>query len=431
MSIIGTISANFAPLRIRNFRIYLIGQLISLVGTWLQVTAQGWVVWELTGSTVALGTVSMLNTLPLFLLAPWAGAWADRFDRRVLLIATQLGAMLLAFILALLVLTNSVQLSHIYVLSLLLGIITAIDSPAQQAFLSDLTGATDQIRKAINLNIMIVQVSRMLGPAVAGLVVGLVGAGVAFFLNGLSFGTVVISLLLVRSMQAQAKTKAGEGALRGFGEAARFVLEQPRLRDALIFAGMATFLGIAIVLNILPAVASEMLGGDATTLGALMSASGAGALVGVVVFAPLIQAQFYIGRAIAGAAILAGACFAILGLSESLPLAMLALFGGGLAMPSVISTVIGILQVNAPLTMRARVMGLFNMVSFGLQPLAALWIGWSAEHFGLASAILLNATCLIVGAGLMLLRAPLRQWECGPIVPIARPAAEALQAHEG
>jgi MFS family permease len=421
MSILGTISANFAPLRIRNFRVYLIGQLISLVGTWLQVTAQGWVVWELTGSTVALGTVSMLNTLPLFLLAPWAGAWADRFDRRVLLIASQVAAMLLAFILALLVLTNSVQLGHIYVLSLLLGVITAIDSPAQQAFLGDLTGASDQIRKAINLNIMIVQISRMLGPAVAGLVVGLVGSGVAFFLNGLSFGTVVISLLMVRSMQAQSKTKGGEGALRGFREAARFILEQPRLRDALLFAGLATFLGISIVLNILPAVASEMLGGDATTLGALMSSSGAGALVGVVIFAPLIQSRRYIGRAIAGAAVLAGLCFCLLSLSEVLPLAMLALFGAGLAMPSVISTVIGILQISAPLTMRARVMGLFNMVSFGLQPLAALWIGWSAEHLGLHQAILLNALGLMLGAGLMMLRAPLRGWEfiipASPIMP--------------
>ena len=411
MTALQTIMANFAPLKQRNFRIYLSGQLISLIGTWLQVTAQGWVVWTLTGSTVQLGTVSMLNTLPLFLLAPWAGSWADRLDRRRLLIIMQSSAMLLAFVLAVLVLTEQVQIWHIYVLSTLLGVVTAIDLPAQQAFLGDLSGGTEHIRKAINLNITINQVSRMLGPAVAGLVVGLLGAGTAFFLNGLSFLAVVISLTLVRASQVQSKAKHGDSALRGFAEALSFVRHHPRLIEALMFASLGTFFGISIVMNILPAVASDMLNGDATTLGALMSSSGAGALAGVVLFTPLLQARKRLGLTLASVAIAAGMGFALLGVSESLPIAMLGLFIGGLAMPSVISTVIGVLQVSAPVTMRARMMGVFNMVSFGLQPLAALWIGWSAEHFGLHQAILLNATCLIGLSALLLLRRPLRQWE--------------------
>jgi MFS family permease len=427
MAFVRTIVANFSPLRIRNFRIYLGGQAISLIGTWLQVTAQGWVVWQLTGSTVELGTVQMLNTLPLFVLAPWAGSWADRFDRRKLLIITQLGMMVLAFLLALLVLTGVIQVWHIYVLSLFLGIFSALDFPAQQTFLGDLAGASSEMKRAVNLNITIVQVSRMLGPAVAGLVVGALGAGMAFFLNGLSFVAVVASLLMVRATQTQSKTKYSSSALRGFGEAVNFLRDQPRLVDCIIFAALATFFGISIVLNILPAVASTVLNGDATTLGLLMSASGAGALVGVSVIAPIMQAQKRIGVVMALAGLCAGIAFFLLGVTQVLPVAMLGLFCAGLAMPSLMSTTMGLLQVSAPVTMRARVMSLFTMVSFGFQPLAAVWIGWSAELLGIQTAILVNATCLIAVSLFMLSRGALRRWD--GVAGIAAQPTEALAAH--
>src|SRR5262249_24055759 len=161
------VRGNFAPLRYPNFRIYLGGQAVSLIGTWLQVTAQGWVVWQLTHSEAALGIVGLLNGLPILFLTPFAGVWIDRLDRRKLLIGTQLVAMLLAFILAFLTQSNLVQIWHVYLLSLLLGIANALDLPAQQAFLGDLAGMAD-IQKAINLNIMIMQGGRILGPAFAG-----------------------------------------------------------------------------------------------------------------------------------------------------------------------------------------------------------------------------------------------------------------------
>src|SRR5262249_35057421 len=151
---------SFTPLRLPNLRIYLIGQAISLLGTWMQVTAQGWLVWELSHSEVALGIVSMLGSLPLLLFGLWAGVWADRLDRRKVLIGTQAVAMILAFILAALVWTNTVQLWHVYVLSFLLGCVTALDFPAQQAFLGDLASMTN-VRKAIILNAMIFQIGRM------------------------------------------------------------------------------------------------------------------------------------------------------------------------------------------------------------------------------------------------------------------------------
>ena len=164
----GAFSANFSPLRIRNFRIYLSGQAVSLIGTWLQITAQGIVVYKLSGgSATALGVVGMLNTLPLLLFGPLAGVWADRLDRHLLVIVSQTGAMCLAFTLAALIQTGLAQLWHVYVLAFCLGTITSIDFPAQQAFLGDLAGMAE-VRRAVNLNAMILQVSRMLGPAFAG-----------------------------------------------------------------------------------------------------------------------------------------------------------------------------------------------------------------------------------------------------------------------
>jgi MFS family permease len=424
MSALQTLTANFSVLRNRSFRIYLSGQTVSLLGTWLQQTALGWVVWSLTGSEFDLGMVTMLASLPLLLIAPWAGAWADRFDRRKLMIFTQMGMMLTAFALSALVLTETVQIWHIYALSLASGIFAAIDLPALQAFLGDLAGR-DEMRPALNLNVTMIQISRMIGPALAGFVVGTFGAGIAFFLNGITFLAVIYSLLIVRARHAQERS-ISESAISGFRHAWAFIMSKPRQRDLILFAAIATFFGIAIVMSLLPAVADSILRGGPDTLGALMSASGAGALIGVMIFAPLAQAHRRTGVVLCFALCGAGVGFLVLGSSTILPLSMLGLFIAGLAMPTVITTTMGLLQFNAPPEMRARVMSLFNMVSFGLQPIAALWVGFMATQIGLQNAIMLNAIGLIASGAIMVLRAPLRNWINLPVVPaevIAEPVA--------
>ncbi len=208
-----TYEGSFAPLKNRNLRIYLGGQAISLLGTWMQATAQSWVVWELTRAESSLGIVVMLNTLPLFLLAPWAGSIADRYNRRAILLITQTVAMFLAFTLAFLIQTDLVQIWHIYLFSLILGIVNTLDFPAQQTFIGDLSGM-GQVRQAITLNIMGLQVARMLGPAIAGVALKLVGSAAAFWINGASFFVVLISLLLVRSNQAEGNHPNGRGQFR-------------------------------------------------------------------------------------------------------------------------------------------------------------------------------------------------------------------------
>ncbi len=404
-----TFLESFTPLRFRDFRIYLGGQAVSLIGTWLQVTAQAWLVWTITGSEAASGTVAMLSALPILLFGPWAGVWAERLDRRKLLIGTQVGAMLLAFILAFLVQTQTVQIWHVYILTFLLGVMTTLDLPAQQTFLGDLSGISE-VRKAVNLNAMILQVSRMIGPALAGLVVARLGVGPAFWLNGISFLAVILSLVVLRSHQV--RKEMGEAKpLQEIREAIRFLRTQPRMQDLFIFTTMVVLLVLSIILSMLPAVADKLLGGDAETLGALQAASGAGALVAVLFIIPLIQSFRRSGVAIAIMAIWMGVWFIIFALARTLPLSTLALFMGSMGAPSVIATSLGMIQTMSPADMRARIISLFTMITFGLQTFAVLIVGYVAETLGVATAIEINAVLLIAGAALMLIfRTELRRW---------------------
>jgi MFS family permease len=402
-----TFFGSFEPLRQRNFAIYLSGQAVSLIGTWLQATAQGWVVWELSGSEAALGIVAAFTALPLLLLGPFAGAIADRFDRRKLLIVTQVVAMLLAFTLAFLVQTNLVQLWQVYVLALALGVVGALDFPAQQAFLGDLSGM-HLVRKAVNLNAMFLQVSRILGPALAGLIITAVGTATAFWLNGLSFLAVIVSLLLVRSQQVRSHSR--NSVLSDFGLALRFIQSQPRLQDILVLVVFVTFFGLS-VLNIMPAVATKVLSGDAQSLGLLLAASGAGALISVIFVLPYVQAARRTGLVLAGAVIWMGIWILVFSQMQSLPLAMGAILLYSIGAPAVIATSLGLSQLMAPQDMRARIVSLFVMVSFGLQPVSALYVGYVAEWLGVPIAILLNGILLVAGGALMLIVRPaLRIW---------------------
>jgi MFS family permease len=405
--VVRTLRASFTPLRLPNLRTYLIGQAISLLGTWMQVTAQGWLVWEISHSEVALGIVSMLGSLPLLLFGLWAGVWADRFDRRKILIGTQAAAMLLAFILAVLVWTNTVQLWHVYVLSFLLGCVGALDFPAQQAFLGDLSGMTS-VRKAIVLNAMIFQIGRMIGPALAGFVVGALGAAMAFFLNGLSFIAVIISLVIVRSHQV--RLPGGDHPLRAVLEGLSFIKSERHIQELILLATLVTFFGISL-LSFFPALAADVLHGDAQTLGILLASSGAGAFVGATVVAPLAQTTRRIGRTLELAVIWAGCWWIAVSFARTLPVAMACIFLVSIAMPTVMTTVNGLLQVMAPPRMRGRLLSAFIIVSFGIQPIAALVIGFFASRFGIANAILIDGIAIVIGAlAILTLRPELRSW---------------------
>ena len=412
-SLLRTYTGSFAPLKNRNLRIYLGGQAFSLLGTWMQAAAQSWVVWELTQSEKALGIVVMLNSLPLLLLAPWAGAIADRLNRRLILLVTQSIAMLLAFTLAALIQTGFIQIWHIYLSALVLGIITALDFPAQQTFIGDLSGM-GQVRQAITLNVMALQVARMIGPAIAGLLLKLVGNAASFWINGLSFFIVLISLMLVRSQQAEHTHKESRGQFR---ETVEFIRSQPRMVDLMVFASLVTFFGLSIF-NILPSVADHVLHGDSQTYGLLFGSSGAGALISTLVLLPLSQAAKRIGLIITAAAAWMGTFFLLLSQSTWIPVSMVSIFFVSLGAPLVLTTGLGVMQLMSPMDMRARIISLFTMLTFGLQPISSIAIGYSAEALGTQTAILINALCLITGAALMFFfRNGLRAWKLQPSAP--------------
>jgi len=410
---------NFSPLQIRVFRIYLGGQAVSLIGTWLQVAAQAWVVWELSRSETALGVVGMLGGLPILLLGPIAGVWADRLDRRRLLMITQTIAMLLAFTLAVLVQTRMVQLWHVYVLAAMLGTVAAVDFPAQQAFLGDLAGI-EQVRRAVNLNNVIIQISRMLGPTAAGIIIAQLGTATAFWLNGLSFGAVIFSLVAVGVHHMRMHSDAGSG---GFREGLRYMAGQPRLQDFFFCVVLITFLVIPII-QILPSLASEVLHGDAQTLGLLMGASGAGSLVGSLVLVPLAQSLRRPGAVVSITLLWIGSWFAALSFTRGVGLAMGTIFLGSLGVPIVITMAMGLIQVLAPMAMRARLLALFVMIAFGAQPIAVLLAGLSAETFSTPLAIRMNGALMVIGILVLnLVRPAFRQWELGSAPGAATGAA--------
>lgn len=405
----GAFQETFVPLQNRNLRVYLAGQAVSLVGTWMQNTAQSWVVWRLTGSEAALGVVAMLATLPLLLLGPVAGGLADRWDRRRILISTQAAAMLLALILAGLVLTGQVQIWHVYLLAGLLGCINALDMPAQQAFLGDLVGM-ELVQRAVVLNAMIVQTSRILGPTLAGLVVEAIGEGPTFLLNGLSFLAVIASLLAVQSLgQPRA---AGSTPTGGFGTAADYVWHHPRALDLMIFTGLITFFVFASG-TVVPAFATETLHGDAGLYGVLMGATGAGSLFSILLVVPWGQRVRRSGLMLAAAVGSAGISLILFSFALHPWAAVAFFFLAGIPIPLVTTTCNGLLQVMSPPEMRARVLSIYLMASFGLQPIANLWIGWLAQHVGAAMAIRANGIAILTWGAMMLLRPGLATWEPG------------------
>ncbi len=398
----------YTPLKIRNFRIYLSGQAVSLLGTWMQSTAQAWVVWELTKSELSLGIVFMLGFLPFIVLGPWTGVWADRLNRRRVLIATQFSAMSLAIVFAVLVQTSQIRLWHIYILTTLLGIVNAFDLPSQQAFLSDLSGNRN-VRKAIVLNSAIIQISRMLGPALAGWVIAAIGVAPAFWLNGLSFLAVILSLLAISSNQERVASTSNP--LAEFKEGLKFLRSNSRLVDLMILTLIMTFFAFTS-LQIMPAIATEVLNGNAATLGLLLGASGAGALIGSMILAPLTYKIRRVGLLISLSVIWSGFWFFIFSFSTNLNFSLICLFLAGLVGPLIYATTNGLLQLNAPNHMKGRILSVLLMITFGIQPISSFIVGYIAELFNSQLAIRVNGVMMIAGALiLILIRPELKQWK--------------------
>ena len=292
-----TLPATLRALRYRNFQLFFGGQLISLIGTWMQNVAQAWLVYRLTGSSVLLGLVSFSSQIPVFLMSPVGGIVADRFRRRRVVIGTQTASMLLALVLAALTLTGAVQIWHIFVLSALLGVVNAFDIPARQAFFVEMVGREDLIN-AIALNSSMFNASRIIGPAVAGILVAGIGEGWCFFANGVSYIAVIAGLLLMTVAERTSPSSHRRSPLADVIEGFRFVIGSPPIHHLLILLGILSVTGMPFAV-LMPIFADQILHGGAKGLGILMGASGVGALAGALLLAVARKRSKGLGRWVA------------------------------------------------------------------------------------------------------------------------------------
>lgn len=381
-------------LRHRNYRLFFCGQLISLVGTWMQSVAQAWLVYRLTGSTVLLGIVGFAAQFPVFLLAPLGGSVADRYDRRHVLIATQTAAMLVAFILAGLTLTGRVQVWHIVVLASFLGAINAVDITTRQAFAVDIVGRADLIN-AIALNSSMVNGARIVGPAVAGVLVARVGEGWCFLVNAVSFLAVIAGLLMM-NMTARTTVplpgSAPESILEGF----RYVRRTGPVRALLLLLGLVSLMGMPYAV-LMPVFADQILHGGPRGLGLLMGASGAGALVGAVVLAARKGIRG-LGHWIALAAAGFGMSLILFSLSRSFWLSAALLVPAGFSMMIEMAASNTMIQSLIPDALRGRVMAVYSMMFMGMAPFGALLAGALAHRIGAPATVMVGGSACIAGA---------------------------------
>lgn len=398
---------SFSPLKNRNYRTYLLGQGISLAGTFMQQMALQWFIWEITNDTRWVGIVAAVTFAPAFFLMPFTGAIADRVDRRKVLIATQVIEMCLALLLALLILLGMHVVWPILIFALALGITAAFTFPTQGAFIGDLSGM-GEIRKAMMLYALTIEIGRFIGPALAGFVVATFNTGTAFLINGLSFIAVIISLLLVRAEQVR-RPPSGN-LLQNFGEALRYVRQQPRIADLLV-CSLSITLFVFSSLQLSAPIADLVLHGGPQLVGYMLGASGAGALVSVIFVAPQVQRAPRAGAALSAALLWAGIWLVATSFVTWAPLTIIGIFFYSITIPVVLASVSALIQMLSPADMRARLLSVSSMLSTGAQPLGSLMVGWLGNALGPLAAIRLNGLLMTtVALALLLLHRDFRSW---------------------
>jgi MFS family permease len=387
------LATRFRALKHRNFQLFIIGQLISLIGTWMQNTAQQWLVYRLTGSAALLGLFGFASQLPMLFLAWMGGYVGDRYNRHRGVISTQSLSMVLAFVLAALTLTHLIRTWHLMVIAFLVGIVNAFDVPIRQSFFVHMVGKED-LPNAIALNSSIFNGARVVGPAIAGFTIVLVGEGWCFFLNGLSFVAVIIALLMMRIEPTQPKV-TGESPVRSFAEGFRFAMSDAPIRSALFLLSMLSLFGLQYSV-FLPIYARDILHGGARTLGLLMSAAGVGAVLGALQFAARTEYKG-LARWIATACTACAICLLVFSFATSFWLCALVLFSVGFAATSQMAATNTIIQQRVPDEMRSRLMAVYATMFMGVQPIGALIAGGIAKHIGAPHTLLIFGTAVLIG----------------------------------
>jgi MFS family permease len=397
--------STFRALRHRNFRLFFVGQFISLTGTWMQSVAQSWLVYRLTGSVVLLGMIGFASQIPVFLLTPIGGTAADRYNRHRILLVTQSIAMVLAFILAFLTLTDRIEIWHLFVIASGFGLANAFDIPARQAFAVDMVGKEDLIN-AIALNSSMFNGARIVGPAIAGLLVAAVGEAWCFFGNAVSYIAVLSGLLMMRITPVLRQPTGSPLAniAEGFG----YVIRTKPVLALLLLLGLVSLMGMPYSV-LMPIFAEEILRGDSSTLGFLMGASGTGALAAALVLASR-KHVFGLGRWVMLACGGFGISLILFSFSRSFWLSALLLVPVGFAMMTQMSSSNTLIQAMIPDELRGRVMAVYSMMFMGMAPLGSLLAGTLAGIIGAPETVALGGiVCVVAAVVFRYVAAPLQE----------------------
>lgn len=394
----------FGSFKFRNYKLWFVGQATSLLGTWMQTAAQQYLIYELTGSSAFVGTVSFVSGIPSWIFMLFAGTVADRMSKRRLMIVTQTGMMILAFILAALVFAGIITPTWILALAFLLGLLNAFDAPARQAFVSELVDR-EHLSNAIAMNSLMFNLGTALGPAISGFVYYLFRPGWCFTINGISFVAVIIALsMMVFPNEKLKPTKAEISPFLQLKEGFRFVWENKQIRYLIFMLAVTTLFSSAVV-TLFPAWSKIYLGGDERLFGFMMSARGVGAIFSAFLIATLGNTKFKSKILYANYFIfpLIIVCFTFIR-SQIFSLLVLLMFGFSLIL--LFNLTNALVQENTPNHLRGRVMGIYSFAFFGLMPVGSLWIGFVARYTSEQTSMLIAAGVSFVVALAMSIFAP-------------------------
>ncbi|HQQ01845.1 MAG TPA: MFS transporter [Bacteroidales bacterium] len=391
----GILKDIFRSLHYRNFRLFFIGQSISLIGTWIQRIALPWLVYDLTKSAFLLGLIGFAGQIPMFFIAPFAGVLTDRLNRYQLLIATQVFAMLQAFILAFLVLSGQINVGLILILNILLGCINAFDTPVRQSFFIEIIDKKEDLPNAIALNSSMVNAARLLGPSIAGVLIAFTGEGICFLINAVSYIPVVTSLLMMR-IPKKLQPRNSSHVFNELKEGFTYTFGHKTLKYIILLLALVSLMGMPYTV-LMPVFAKEILHGGSHTFGFLMGASGLGALCGALYLASK-KNVLGLGKLIAYSAALFGLSLLIFSFSRRFEFSIFLMIFIGLGMMLQMASSNTLLQTLSDDDKRGRVMSFYTMAYMGTAPFGSLLAGGLADIIGVAFTIGFGGICCIIGA---------------------------------
>ena len=404
MNLLTNLKHIFRALRHRNYRLYFTGQSISLIGTWMQQMAIGWLVYRITNSAFMLGLTGFLSQIPTLILTPLAGVLADRYNRHYILIITQVLAMIQALVLAILIMAKVISVWYIIALGIFLGIIGAFDAPARHAFVVEMVSKREDVNNAVALNSLIFNAARLIGPSIAGILVAIIGEGMCFLVNGISYIAVIAALLSMR-ITPKIIEKQHKHIIHGLKEGFSYVFGSASMRSILLLTGLVSLMGMSYVV-LMPIFAKDILHGGPNTLGFLMASSGLGALIGAVYLASRKDAKglrevIFLTTNVFGVGLIA------FSFSRDLWISMIILAFIGFGMMVQMASNDMVLQTIIRDDMRGRVMSFFLTAFMGMVPFGYLLSGSMASRIGAPNTLIVCGSSSIIGSLLFGIRSGL------------------------